>query len=616
MSDCAALARALQRVGFPNASVESLEWLFEQRSCLSFLDWLCDNIQPENIITDDEIESYTDLLNAGEGILEGDKLEEAVSNAQGYQDEIPNETLQNEIESASKTVESMNKRLHKLVHQRNKLSIHQTKASHQLSKINPVEKESKQKYKKCLEACQTESKQIDLAIGKLLKTVSDLTGLHTEQKEDKQKAFLSQLSSGDFYDSEERFTSELTSYTRKQFFEGFADMAGRGDENRYELLEISDPTALLIRGESEEVILNDCKELSRLQKVYSRSEQKRISAEAAACGVMAAVKLAEEKNEAMLRHHHVADADTLSHLNDGQSFLARIQAQVSQLNDQIMSDVIQELAHLQATKILRGDYHLKIARQDYFTSKQDQVINQLLMQRSRYEFLLMALEIERHKHRDAHRLFSASETGLQNSAKGVQTRTSKMSDPVFQRPDPTRGTLDSRDEFLGRLYELLDPSDPDGPLRTREDTPGTLFHTYSQLLEWTTELVNSADALKSSLSAVSGQQEDVLRQMEQNLEKCQKLAYGRATTEGGPPQLSPQRLADGLVQLSDVVTSLEQSIKDVIRDVESKKKILRSDSLKAMERDLFVCFFTDPSRLRRAVAELAARVDAQIVSGR
>ncbi|EDO48119.1 predicted protein [Nematostella vectensis] len=511
MSDCAALARALQRVGFPNASVESLEWLFEQRSCLSFLDWLCDNIQPENIITDDEIE-------------------------------------RNEIESASKTVESMNKRLHKLVHQRNKLSIHQTKASHQLSKINPVEKESKQKYKKCLEACQTESKQIDLAIGKLLKTVSDLTGLHTEQKEDKQKAFLSQLSSGDFYDSEERFTSELTSYTRKQFFEGFADMAGRGDENRYELLEISDPTALLIRGESEEVILNDCKELSRLQKVYSRSEQKRISAEAAACGVMAAVKLAEEKNEAMLRHHHV--------------------------------------------------------------------INQLLMQRSRYEFLLMALEIERHKHRDAHRLFSASETGLQNSAKGVQTRTSKMSDPVFQRPDPTRGTLDSRDEFLGRLYELLDPSDPDGPLRTREDTPGTLFHTYSQLLEWTTELVNSADALKSSLSAVSGQQEDVLRQMEQNLEKCQKLAYGRATTEGGPPQLSPQRLADGLVQLSDVVTSLEQSIKDVIRDVESKKKILRSDSLKAMERDLFVCFFTDPSRLRRAVAELAARVDAQIVSGR
>lgn len=43
-------------------------------------------------------------------------------------------------------------------------------------------------------------------------------------------------------------------------------------------------------------------------------------------------------------------------------------------------------------------------------------------------------------------------------------------------------------------------------------------------------------------------------------------------------------------------------------------QVLRSDSLKLMERELFVYFFTDPPRLKRAIAELAGRVDAHLVS--
>ena len=43
-------------------------------------------------------------------------------------------------------------------------------------------------------------------------------------------------------------------------------------------------------------------------------------------------------------------------------------------------------------------------------------------------------------------------------------------------------------------------------------------------------------------------------------------------------------------------------------------QILRSDSLKAKERDLFAFFFNDPPRLKRVIAELKARVDAHIVA--
>jgi HAUS augmin-like complex subunit 3 len=61
------------------------------------------------------------------------------------------------------------------------------------------------------------------------------------------------------------------------------------------------------------------------------------------------------------------------HLNETQSSLADIKDETVKLTDKTLSSMVQELAELQATKILRGDYDLKIARQDYFTSKQDQV---------------------------------------------------------------------------------------------------------------------------------------------------------------------------------------------------------------------------------------------------
>lgn len=47
--------------------------------------------------------------------------------------------------------------------------------------------------------------------------------------------------------------------------------------------------------------------------------------------------------------------------------------EIGELTEKALPGLVQELGELQATSILKGDYDLKIARQDYFTSKQDQV---------------------------------------------------------------------------------------------------------------------------------------------------------------------------------------------------------------------------------------------------
>ena len=46
---------------------------------------------------------------------------------------------------------------------------------------------------------------------------------------------------------------------------------------------------------------------------------------------------------------------------------------LAQLAENQVPALIKDSAELQVSKILRGDYNLKIARQDYFTSNQDQV---------------------------------------------------------------------------------------------------------------------------------------------------------------------------------------------------------------------------------------------------
>ena len=47
--------------------------------------------------------------------------------------------------------------------------------------------------------------------------------------------------------------------------QGIGDVAGHSDGSRYELLDISDPHTLTIKGERSQVTADYCEELARLQ---------------------------------------------------------------------------------------------------------------------------------------------------------------------------------------------------------------------------------------------------------------------------------------------------------------------------------------------------------------
>lgn len=332
---------------------------------------------------------------------------------------------------------------------------------------------------------------------------------------------------------------------------------------------------------------------------------------AAGKGVISAVKAEEEKLKSLSWEMNPPGTEKLSaKLYEVQKALAQVKMEIGRLSEQELPGLVMELGELQATGILKGDYDLKIARQDYFTSKQDQVIIHLLLQRSRHELLSMALEVEGRKNRDIHRLFSTLETTLSESITGLDARSVVMDDHSSQPLHPTRGTIDSRDHFIEGLYRILERQpEGEGDGKAKE-----LFLAFSQLSEWSQKLARQLESFTESLSSSGSRQEETWKQLEHNLQQCGQTVYGESATRRGLPELSPQRIADGLCQLEEQLSNLEQSIKDIIKDCEGKKKVLRSDSLKLVERELFIYFFTDPPRLKRAIAELSARCDAHIVS--
>ena len=47
--------------------------------------------------------------------------------------------------------------------------------------------------------------------------------------------------------------------------QGIAELVGHDEGSRYQILDISNPSSLAIRGEKQHVTDSDCKELARLQ---------------------------------------------------------------------------------------------------------------------------------------------------------------------------------------------------------------------------------------------------------------------------------------------------------------------------------------------------------------
>ncbi|XP_030834013.1 HAUS augmin-like complex subunit 3 [Strongylocentrotus purpuratus] len=604
------LKETLKRLDYPEAhelQAEAFDWLFENDAVAPFLDWFIDNVGPANVLSKQEIAEFHTLESSGDGVLEGEKLNTALrSSNTGDEDDLSPEKLKDDIEAMEEELHRAQKNRKSLLQLRNKLSLHHTSLTHQLTKLTPVESHTESQYKNMLENSQEDNFKVNTSLDDLNKTITELVALSAKSLDTQHAPFMSQQPLQAFHQSEESYTQALKQFTKRQFFEGIAQLAGHNEGSRYELLEVSEPGSLVIRGEQCHVTEADCEELARLKTLYPASQRGYMKALLEESRVTAAHRLAEKRLDSISHQLYPRDVHSLSEkLEQCERQKNAALNQAVQIWESEIPRLLEVNASLQATHILSGDYNLKVARQDYFTSKQEKLIELLSVQRARKEFLDMAYEVEAHHHRATHRLMTASTKLLQQDLTMHHRSMGFLSDPDLNINTETRSTVDSRDQTVNRLHEMIG-------LGGKQEQQ--LFLTYSGLLEDSRVFVNRLSSLRDNLRLAWDSQEGQLAALERNLTQCENMVYAGSTTKDGQPVLTPPAILDGIAQLERMLEDLTQGMMDLMGDYNNKLKTLKSDPLLSEQRQLFVYFFTEPVQLKRQLQSLSQQLQALTIS--
>ncbi|XP_046554290.1 HAUS augmin-like complex subunit 3 [Haliotis rubra] len=604
----------LKQLDYPNADSldpQMFNWMFENETVSGFLKWFCTSVSSSNVLLPAEIQQFAELERSNEGVLEGNVLEDALKTFSTPTQEETVESLRKKVAILSDNLDEDKQKKQQLIHRRDRLNAHLTGLGHRLSQLTVLESQAKRDCQKAVEQLDTDNNEVNESLDGLVRSVMKIHSLYDPPMESRQETshpptFLSHVKLDDYHDMEDKFSHELKLFTKKRFFDGVAEMAGQNEGTKYELLEVSNPECLMVRGEKQDVIVQDSLELARLKAVYPISQSQLIEASTSEKQMTATVSHTQKIIQHLQKGEFPLDLNKLrDSLQESHTSLNAVRRDLTMLQQTDVPALISRLADLQGTNIITGDYKLKLARQGYFTSNQDQLIGQLVVQRARNEFLTMAYEIEARNHRDIHRLLTAVRKTLQQNLTEWRDRQKAMEDPCISPASLQRGTIDSRDKATARLHQMLAGG---------ESGEQQLFLTYAGMVDGAQRLQQKHAVADSALLANMEKHEHKTRQLEMCVcgPMCLCVYHGSSTTSG-EPTLTPPLLQETLTNLDTMLVKLEASIIDVIKDHDAKKKLLQSNRLQAKERDLFTYFFSRPGQLRETLESITERLQAQTV---
>ncbi|KAG6935887.1 HAUS augmin like complex subunit 3 [Chelydra serpentina] len=591
----------LKKVGYPKAAQlngEDFDWLFETVEDKSFLEWFCGSVNEQHVLAEKELQAFDALLKSGKPILEEEALDEVLKTCKTF-DSKSSSMEEGELQKLEEEFQALQKIKNLKIHRRNKLQMMASTNSDMSLKLNDKAEEAAKILKEGQGIFTAVNTKINNELHSLTEGVKKLTFFFTfsdsEQDLSPHPVFLSQLALDKYLCQEEKSTAALTSYTKKQFFQGISELVESSNEENFQLVDISKP---LICDENDEV----CKErleMARLQMAYICAQHQLIQLKAKDISINSSVQWAENylqslKNKTFGKEQHLEAR--ISSLN---SEISKIKKQLTQINNEILPSLVKENAQLLNMPVVKGDFDLQIARQDYYTSRQDQVCNQLLKQKASFEFLQLAYEIELRKHRDNHHQLENIIQDLKQSSKALEQRLEMMSDPLISQHAVPRNTIDSRDDASHRLYQLLEG----------ENQKQQLFRTHEGIEQVAQKLKQDITSVQDQLAVSSQEQFLFLSKLDSDLDAlCDSLYCG-----GNQVLLSNQELTDQLYQLEMNLNKLNQLIMDFLADVKAKRKVLETNTLHQMERKLYVYFFKDEDYLKDIVEKLEHQSQAQTI---
>ncbi|KAK4835957.1 hypothetical protein QYF36_016827 [Acer negundo] len=605
------LCSLLSELGYEGVDAldpDSFEWPFQYDDARPILDWICSSLRPSNVLSLSDLSQYEQFVQEGK-LLEGDDLEFAYDSISTFSSRRDNQDAVFGAEEGLKDIREatmaykteaaeLQRQLRHLQSQFDMLTAHGS-ALIQGRRARVAATSTVNGHLTTLDdSLSARNLQMNAVLGRIASTAQELAHYHSG---DEDGIYLAYSDFHAYLLGDSSCIKELNQWFAKQLDTGPFRLVAEEGKSKCSWVSLDDVSNILVR-DLEKSHHQRVSELQRLRSIFGTSERQWVEAQvenAKQQAILMTLKSQVASDEAhihldlhSLRRKHVEFVGELSNLYHKEE----------KLLSETIPDLCWELAQLQDTYILQGDYDLKVMRQEFYINRQKAFINHLLNQLARHQFLKIACQLEKKSMLGAYSLLKVIESELQGYLSATKGRVGRCLALIEAGSDvQEQGAVDDRDNFLHGVRDLLSiHSNAQAGSSTYVSSPG---------------IVQQISALHSDLKTL---QSDLENSLPEDRNRCinelciliqslQQLLFASSTT--AQPLLTPRPLMKELEEMEKINAKLSVAVEEVTLEHCKKNEIIKHHSQEVgLQRRVFVDFFCNPERLRSQVRELTARV--------
>ncbi|TYG62036.1 hypothetical protein ES288_D07G196000v1 [Gossypium darwinii] len=589
---------------------DSFEWPFQYDDTRPILDWICSSLRPSNVLSLSQLSLYEQIVQEGK-LLEGEDLDFAYDSISAFSSRRDNQEAVFGAEEGLKDIRDatvaykaealeLQKQLRHLQSQFDMLT-GQASALIQGRRARVAATSAANGHLTTIDdSLSGRNLQMNEVLGKIASTAQELAHYHSG---DEEGIYLAYSDFHPYLVGDSSCIMELNQWFAKQLDTVPFRLVAEEGKSKCSWVSLDDVSNSFVR-DLEKSHHQRVSELQRLRSIFGTSERQWVEAQvenAKQQAILMALKSQISSDEAhihldlhSLRRKHAELVGEVSNLyHKGEKFLT-----------ETIPDLCWELAQLQDTYILQGDYDLKVMRQEFYISRQKAFINHLINHLARHQLLKIACQLEKKNMLGAYSLLKVIESELQAYLSATKGRVGRCLALIQAASEvQEQGAVDDRDTFLHGVRDLLSiHSNAQAGLSTYVSAPGIVQQIsglHSDLMALQSDLENSLPEDRNRC----------INELCTLIQSLQQLLFASSTT--AQPILTPRPLMKELDEMEKINAKLSAAVEEVTLEHCKKNEIVKHHSQEVgLQRRVFVDFFCNPERLRSQVRELTARVRA------
>ncbi|XP_052725017.1 AUGMIN subunit 3 isoform X2 [Vigna angularis] len=600
--------------GWEALDPDSFEWPFQYEDTRPLLNWICSNLRTSNVLSLSELSQYEQFKQEGK-LLEGEDLDFAYHSISAFSERRDNQEAVFGAEEGLKDIKEAT-----LVYREEALAL-QRQLRHLQSQFDMLSGQGsaltqgrrprlaatsivKGHLSNIDDSLSVRNLQMNAVLERIASTGHELAHYHSG---DEDGIYLAYSDFNQFLLGDSSCLKELNQWFAKQLDTGPFRLVAEEGKSKCSWVNLDEISNSYVR-DLEKSHHQRVSELRRLRSIFGVSEKQWVEAQ---------VKNAKQQAILMTLKSQVSSDEAHIHLDlhslrrkhsELKGELSNLYNHEEKLLSETISDLCWELAQLQDTYILQGDYDLKVMRQEYYINRQKAFINHLINLLARHQFLKIACQLEKKHMLGAFSLLKVIESELQAYLSATEGRVGHCLALIQAASDvQEQGGVHDSDHFLHAIRDLLKIySNTQASLSTYVSAPGIV----KQISALHSDLTSLQSDLENSLPEDRNRCINELCNLIQSL---QQLLFASSTT--AQPILTPRPLMKELDEMEKINAKLSAAVEEVTHEHVKKNEIVKHHSQEiGLQRRVFVDFFCNPERLRSQVRELTARVRALQIS--